>query len=260
MISDFFDVMISSLDQLAGALAGIGEYLLGVITDLIGTIIPFVGHLMDAKGMIVGWGKVAKMSYGRYDIGKRAYAIDFGTPKAAFAALETCMDQELVQQSLMATNATLTFAAKTGAAFADGGAATGTAIGIVSALAEFARQLYQLAAEWKATKKVKEALRNPAGLDLTVFKTYPLMGCYMLTSATLSDIIPIECFGVPGWMDAIEKSKKDDVDKILKKAEKLISASPFEFTNLPKRAADAGQNRNVTGFAMNMVMPVVKKV
>ena len=30
------------------------------------------------------------------------------------------------------------------------------------------------------------------------------MSCYLLTSATFSDLIPIDNFGTPGWMDYVE--------------------------------------------------------
>jgi hypothetical protein len=256
LVSECFEVMLANFDEIASKLVGIGHYLFGLVTDLIGTVAPFVGHILDAKKMIIGWAKVAKNANTIYDIGKRQYAVDFGAPTSAFQGLQSCMDQEQRQQMLIAGNATLTFAAKTGAAFADGGAGTGTAIGIVSALAEFTRQLYQLASEWKATKRVKAALRGHEPLDLGIFKTYPLMGCYMLTSATLSDIIPLDCFGTPGWMDVIEDRKKNDIDKILEKAQSLIQSSPFEFTNLPKTRQE-GSKRNAMGFASSLVKPVL---
>jgi hypothetical protein len=259
LVAECFEVMLNNFSEIASKLAGIGHYIFGLVTDIIGTVAPFVGHVLDAKKMIVGWAMVAKNANTIYDIGKRQHAVDFGAPTAAFQGLQSCMEQEQRQQLLMAGNATLTFAAKTGAAFADGGAGTGTAIGIVSALAEFARQLYQLAAEWKATKRVKEVLRGIEPLDLSVFKTYPLMGCYMLTSATLSDIIPLDCFGTPGWMDVIEQRKKDDVDKILSKAQALIKASPFEFTNLPKTKKE-GTERKALGFAAGLVKPVLRSM
>lgn len=72
-------------------------------------------------------------------------------------------------------------------------------------------------------------------LDITLFDTYPLMGCYLFNCATLSDIIPIKCFATPGWKDYIEKMKKDAIDKILKQSEALIDKSPWEIKGMPKR-------------------------
>jgi hypothetical protein len=72
-------------------------------------------------------------------------------------------------------------------------------------------------------------------LDTRLFRTYPLMGCYLLVSATLSDLIPIESFGTPGWMDYIENLHKRSFEKICKASIDLIEKSPWEIEGLPKR-------------------------
>ncbi len=96
---------------------------------------------------------------------------------------------------------------KTGLAFLDGGTISGPVVGAVSALADFAHTLYLLGMEYRASKAVNRSLAE-GNLDIRLFKTYPLMGCYMLCSATLSDLIPIDSFGTPGWMDYIEHQHK----------------------------------------------------
>ena len=81
---------------------------------------------------------------------------------------------------------------------------------------------------------MNQALR--AGqLDINLFKTYPLMGCYLLTSATFSDLIPIDSFGTPGWMDYVERLKKRAFDGIYESSNNLIDNSPWEIRGLPKR-------------------------
>jgi hypothetical protein len=56
-----------------------------------------------------------------------------------------------------------------------------------------------------------------------------------MTSATFSDLIPIECFGTPGWMDYVENLKKRKFDGIYDAATDLIDKSPWEIKGLPKR-------------------------
>jgi hypothetical protein len=68
-----------------------------------------------------------------------------------------------------------------------------------------------------------------------LFRTYPLMGCYFLVSATLSDLIPIDSFGSPGWMDYIENLHKYGFEQIYKSSIDLIEKSPWEIQGLPKR-------------------------
>ena len=87
----------------------------------------------------------------------------------------------------------------------------------------------------RATKAVNTALAG-GQLDVRLFRTYPLMGCYLMVSATLSDLIPVESIGTPGWMDYIENMKKQQFDEIYNAAGDLIEGSPWEIVGLPKRA------------------------
>lgn len=68
------------------------------------------------------------------------------------------------------------------------------------------------------------------------------MGCYLLLSATLSDRIPVDCFGTPGWTDYIVNLKKTGSDNIYNATTELIDASPWEMTGLPKRPQKTGGN------------------
>ena len=113
--------------------------------------------------------------------------------------------------------------------------ADGSAVSLVTA--PLAGQLYWLATEWRATVGVNKAL-TAGQLDVRLFRTYPLMGCYLLTSATFSDLIPIDNFGTPGWMDHVENLKKRRFDGIYEAAAGLIDKSPWEIEGLPKERAD----------------------
>jgi hypothetical protein len=71
-----------------------------------------------------------------------------------------------------------------------------------------------------------------------------------MTSATFSDLIPIDCFGTPGWMDYVENLKKRKFDGIYDAATSLIEKSPWEIKGLPKRPAKgAGVQLGVMSIA-----------
>lgn len=109
----------------------------------------------------------------------------------------------------------------------------------MKALSQVGLKLGQLGTEWRATRRANEILRM-GPLDIQLFRTYPLMGCYLLTCATLSDIVPIQCFGQPGWMDYIETLKSRGYDGIYEAAGGLIDSSPWEIRGLPKRPLKGG--------------------
>ena len=230
MAKSFFGV--STLDDL-GSLAGL-------ILDIMGkcalSVPPVVGHIKDGYDLFTGWAKVGADLYKQHNISEKGYAIDTGVPSNAFAALKKCLADETKNEAIGATNATTSFALKTGLAFLDGGAISGPVVGAVSALADFAHTLYLLGMEYRATKAVNRSMEE-GNLDIRLFKTYPLMGCYMLCSATLSDLIPIDSFGTPGWMDYIEHQHKSVFTPIYDAAAELVESSPWEIQGLPKRPA-----------------------
>ncbi len=148
------------------------------------------------------------------------YVNETGAPAAAFAGLKMCLVNETKHEVAGASIETTSFALKTGLAFTDCGAISGPVVGAANALASLSLQLYWLATEWRATTGINNAL-TAGELDLRLFRTYPLMGCYLLTSATFSDLIPIDNFGTRGWMDYVEDLKKRRFDGIYEAAVSL---------------------------------------
>lgn len=230
MATTFFGV--TGLEQL-GTLGG-------VILEILGkcalSVPPVVGHIKDGYDLFTGWAKAGSSLYTQHNISDRSYTIDTGVPSNAFAGLKKCLEAETRNEAVSATNATSSFALKTGLAFVDGGVISGPVVGAVSAMAEFAHTLYLLAMEYRATQAINRCL-SEGTLDVRLFKTYPLMGCYLLVSATLSDLIPIDSFGTPGWMDYIENTHQQVFAGIYGAASGLIEKSPWEIIGLPKRAA-----------------------
>ena len=228
LVQKFFEV--DSLTML-GPLASL---IMSIVAECSASAAPVIGHLKDGASVISDWIEVGVGCYHKSTISRCRYSIELGAPAAAFAALEELLRDEVKQSTVSAGISSTSFAVKTGMIFVDGGAISGPVTGAVAALAEIAHKLFLLGMEYRATKDANKALA--AGkLDITLFETYPLMGCYLLNCATLSDIVPISCFATPGWMDYIEKMKAGAIDKILKQSEDLIDKSPWEIKDMPKR-------------------------
>ncbi len=233
MVQKFFEV-----DNLA-LLGPLTSVVLSIVAECSASIAPVIGHVKDGVSAVSSWIDVGVGYYHKATISRCAYAIDLGAPEAAFAALEELLKDEVKNSAIGAGIATTSFAVKTGMVFVDGGAISGPVTGALAALAEIAHKLYLLGMEYRATKDANKALKAGT-LDITLFKTYPLMGCYLLNCATLSDIIPISCFATPGWMDYIEKLKKGAIDNIITQSQSLIDKSPWEIRDMPKRPVGSG--------------------
>jgi hypothetical protein len=227
MIRSLFSV--DGLDQL-GSLSGTVLTILGKAAV---SVPPVVGHVKDGYDLFTGWAKAGASLYEQVGVADRKYVIDTGAPASAFSALRMLLVEETRKQTAAAAQATASFALKTGLAFVDGGAISGPVVGAMNALATLAQQLYFLATEWRATQAINKSL-TAGELDVRLFRTYPLMGCYLIISGTLSDLIPIDSFGTPGWMTYIENTKHE-FDEIYRSATKLVDASPWEIQGLPKR-------------------------
>lgn len=224
----------------------VGDLVLKILAECSVSVAPVIGHIKDGVSVFTGWAKAGEALYTQCSVADRKHAIDTGAPAAAFAALRECLEADTKDQVLSASRVTASFALKTGLAFLDGGAISGPVVGAANALAEFTQKLYLLGTEWRSTKAINKSL--VAGqLDIGLFKTYPLMGCYLMVSGTLSDLIPIESFGTPGWMDYIENMKKNDFDKIYSAATDLIEKSPWEIEGLPKRPKAKASAKGVFG-------------
>lgn len=228
LVQKFFEV-----DSVA-MLGPLSSIILSIVAECAASAAPVIGHIKDGVSAVSDWIDVGLGYYHKSSISRCSYSIDLGAPAAAFAALEQLLAEEVKNSTISAGISTTSFAVKTGMVFVDGGAISGPVTGAVAALAEIAHKLYLLGMEWRATKDANEALTK-GQLDITLFQKYPLMGCYLLNCATLSDIIPISCFATPGWMDYIEKMKKGAVDNIVKQSEALIDKSPWEIKDMPKR-------------------------
>lgn len=224
---------IFEVDNLT-ALGPLTNLVLNIVKEAIPSIAPLLGHIKDGVDVVGGWIEVGVTQYKAYNIAERKYSLDLGVPLAAFEALVEIMDDEKRDAVIGVSMATGAFALKTGLMFADGGTVSGPVVGALKAVGEIIHKLVLLGIEWRATKAVNEKLKAGV-LDITLFKTYPLMGCYLLVCADLSDLIPIGNFGMPGWMDAVEKLKKKGYDKIHKAANEFIDKSPWEIKGMPKR-------------------------
>jgi hypothetical protein len=225
---------VSTLDEL-GTLSGL---VLDVLQLASVNVAPVIGCVYNGYEMFVSWVQVGVDLHKRAGLADCTYAIDTGAPAAAFMALKKVLDDETRNLAVAASQATASFGLKTGLTFVDGGTISGPVLGVVDTLATLVRELYLLATEWRATKAINQALAANQ-LDIRLFRTYPLMGCYLIISATLSDLIPIDLLGTPGWMDHVEKLKKNGFDEIYRAAINLVDASPWEISGLPKRKSSA---------------------
>ena len=231
MVKEFFSV--DRLEQIVG---------LAVLTRVLAkcsvSVAPVVGHIKDGADLFTGWARRARRCIS--NIPSRIAPI-ISTParrQPRSRASKRASSRQTKKETASASIATASFALKTGLVVADGGAISGPVVGAANAMASLAQQLHYLATEYKATKAINEAL-SKGHLDVRLFETYPLMGCYMLTSATFR-IYSHRMLRDAG-LDGLPRTlKKRSFDGIYEASNQLIDDLPWEIKGLPKRPVKGG--------------------
>jgi hypothetical protein len=202
--------------------------------QIVADLVPIVSLFTGAGKAAWGWVTVAKKAHAKYKMEDRSYAIERGDPKHAFKALTREMSRDTKSSAIKASLETASFTAKTAGTFLDGGTATATIATAVKAAGDLAHKLFLLGREIKEASAANELLRSPANLDFRLFEAFPLLGCYMIRCATLSDILAMSTvqFGSSGWMDDVEHMKSKYIDPMRKKCDQFIKASLFEIKGM----------------------------
>jgi hypothetical protein len=214
--------------------------LLEVITSeavetLVKEMVPYVGIVVSSYKAANAWKQVVQQA--RKELGWDAYAdaVLPGDPLAACKAVRTILRRNLARDTVSAAQHTAALAAKIAGLAGDfGSGATTVAVGLANGLATLAVELTQLGIDIKEMRAGNARLANPATLDKTIFKECPLVGSYLIAYSPTSMVLNffIADIGLPGWMDKIEKFKKEGLDPLVETAEEQIKRSRITITGV----------------------------
>ena len=227
-------MQIDVRSRLAQKLGSLGGFVIEIVGQCGVSVAPVVGHIKDGYDLFTGWAKAAAALHEQYSVSDCSYAIDTGSPAAAFQGVKTLPDQPNEERNRKREPSDNLVRAENRPRIRRRRRDQRPRRRGRERCSEPVVQLYYLATEYKAYEAVRQAL-DAGNLDVRLFRTYPLMGAYLMVSATFSDLIPIENFGTPGWMDYVENLKKRSFDGIYDAATGLIKDSPWEIKGLPKR-------------------------
>ena len=223
---------------------------LGSIENFATDLAPFVGVISSGGKAIIGWIGVAKKAYDALKLEDSRYAFAPGDPEAAFSAVVTLLDREIASESARAGVKTAGFTGKALGVFADAGAITGPAIGLLELLAEICQTIVEYVRDYKECKAANELLRVGA-LNLDLFSVSPILGCYFLVIQDHSTIINFAVgeYGTPNWMFDVEKLIAK-IQPALEKARTYIRVARLEIPGMAHAKGVVEQNYSVkTGIS-----------
>lgn len=223
---------------------------LGGVEHFASTLAPFVGAISSGGKALIGWATVAKSAYDAHSMEGSRHAFAPKDPMAAFDALMEMMDREMKSEIAKASAKTVGFTGKLLGAFADGGAVTGPAIGLLELLAEIFQTVIEYVRDYKECQAGNRELLLGA-LNLDIFKVSPILGCYFLVVQDHSTIInfAVADYGTVNWMFDVEQLV-GKIRKALDRSRQFIHASRLEIPGMSNVKGVVDANYSVkTGFA-----------
>jgi hypothetical protein len=219
-----------------------------VLHELIAEITPLIGVLTSGYKSVQSWRAVVTNARDLYKSDYYLEGVLPGDPQAAAEAVVVIIKRFLAANTADAVRNTTSASTKIAGLFADLGTATTAAIGAASALAKLIQELYILGRDYAEMKAGNKRLLDPGTLDMTVFQTCPILGCYLISCSDTSMVANffVADMGLPGWMDKVEAMKKNQLDPLIKNANKAIVSSHLTLEGLK---ANKGTFKEKTMFA-----------
>ncbi|MDE3187912.1 MAG: hypothetical protein KGM96_10380 [Acidobacteriota bacterium] len=205
-----------------------------VAHSLISEMTPFIGVLTSSFKAAKSWRAVVKNAVDLYKADYYLEGVLPGDPTAAAEAVVQTIKRFLAANTADAVRNTASASTKIAGLFADLGTATTAAIGAASALAKLIQELAILGRDYTEMKAGNDLLKNPAQLNMNVFRVCPILGCYLIACSDSSMVLNffVADIGLPGWMTKIETMKKNQLDPLIKNANKAIVSSHLTLEGL----------------------------
>jgi hypothetical protein len=114
----------------------------------------------------------------------------------------------------------------------DGGAGSTAAVGLAANVVKLMNIIRLVARDVQEKNAANRKMQE--GVDITIFETCPLVGCYLVCCAPTSVLMSLilERFGERGWMDTVERGRSRHIEPLQAKAREVILAHRFEIRKL----------------------------
>ncbi|MGC1174735.1 MAG: hypothetical protein WA904_13700 [Polaromonas sp.] len=232
-ITQKFDEMVKAVCGALDPAMIMRELGLGSVADFAKSMAPALGIIASASDTAVGVGKIV---YGKWKAAQMhevgTYAIAAGDPLAAFQALEVLIDREINSTIATTAIAGAAFTAKTLCSALDLGAASGPAIGLAETIAKAIQHIVEFVRDCEEVQMANRLLTQGT-LDLSLFRSCPLLGCYYVAVQDHSTLInmAVADFGTPNFVVDADRLVAA-VKPVIAKAGQFVRSSRFEIEGM----------------------------
>lgn len=193
---------------------------------------PVFGVFSSGAKAVSAWVGVATNVYDQIVMDESQELVRPGDASAALRAISAILERQIAKQSIDAAIRTTAFTAKGASFIADGGTATTAAIGAVESIAILLNTLTDIVIDARQ-KVAANKLIATGKIDIELFNTCPILGCYYIVVQDHSTIMnfDIENMGRDNWQQEAERLRWA-LQPVLAKANTLIAGSRIELPGL----------------------------
>jgi hypothetical protein len=220
-----------------------------LFADFLTSATPFVGAISSGAKAVKNWASAAKTLYDKWGMAEASGSFAPGDPAAAFDAVLLIMNREATAFAATASIQTVAAGAKAAFTAADFGALSGPILGAAESLALVVQKIYLFARDWKEMKAANLLLEKGA-CDFGLFKTCPLLGCYLIANSDTSAIInmAVADYGKTNWKLEVEMMVRK-AKPVFEKSRTVIAGARFECAGM-KGMKGQVVNRNATTLGL----------
>ena len=202
------------------------------VADFCKDAAPLFGVFSSGAKAVAAWVGVATKVYDQMVMEESESSVRPGDAAAALRAISAILERQIAKQTVDAAIRTTAFTAKGASFIADGGTATTAAIGAVESVAILLNTLTDIVID--ARQKIAANKLLMAGkIDIDLFNTCPILGCYYIVVQDHSTIMnfDIDNMGRENWQQEAERLRYA-LQPVLAKANTLIAGSRIELDGL----------------------------
>ncbi len=209
------------------------EHVFGAtVEQFVFNVTPVFGLISSGGHAIKDWVGIASnlLSYAKME--EQYGNVRPGDAAAALQAIVSIIDKQIKKQTADAAIRTTAFTAKGISVLADGGTATMAALGALESIAILLNMLVDLVIDARQMIAGNKLITE-GKIDIELFNTCPLLGCYYVAIQDHSTIMNFDIanMGRDNWQQEAERLRYA-LDPVIRKATELIDASRIEIPGM----------------------------
>jgi hypothetical protein len=244
------------LDKLFGSGTSLGmQNVLGeeFTSTVIPIAIPLIGAFESGGNAIVAAGQALKGLYQKHKMSAASDSYAPGDPAAAFDAIMNIQTREIKKYETNASIYTVSALSQLAAFQIDFGIISSIAVKSGESIALRLHKLYLIHRDYKEMEEANVLLQQ-GPINLNLFKTCPLLGCYLIGNSDTSSVLnmAVQDYGKIDWMFNVE-TMVAKAQPVFKKSREVILKSRYTIKELENQKGSVANISTKKGKLQSLI-------